>query len=770
MATESPDLNHFLLAAQRANGNEVLALTSDREGVVTRTGRFARWISHFRRGENRELSLRFISALDREYGPELTREVTRTHRRSRIFERSKPLTARLVTRTNAYAAALKADHHIHNAMLARELTNTCQENRVPHLKKAISEAAERVCLNDRSVGWIVDYKHVAAAVWKAIVLESGEKGARRLTKAQATEVLAEVAEREVQAAYRARQAHAVEALDPRRPGSIAHSVLAEKFADQHPSLEFEKTGLTSDAADTRFKQFETAIGTAEIAADELDDETALRILADEKLTSFMQERAAACARVDELDFLDDGDRWAMRAGVTRDDIPAALVDPLGRAYREVKDDLHALARPLPPGELHDSLSRLHGAISRALETSRAQITVENQDRMYRSVWRVLLAPCGEARASAILRQLDGQASPLRGIAEAVIWYRENFPGTDEWDRTFRNAGEELNGRPIYENESRKTAVEYAVMMRTLQQVAAEHAGVALDDTHVLGANANPDDQAVNSVRNLGIPFPAPDRVGFRNDNAPLSDGARAEMEAALDRHVETAGRKRHVSGLVNECVRFLRASDDVPAEQQERVSARFIVDGEPVERNADAVTARLQEFCTDGNGVLNETMLAGISLVANHAPFRCVYAGCMNPDRPDLATMNGYPQGVFLGHTYTLWKNAPDDVRLQVRERIKPLCLHPVDQYTILPTAGDGQNGAGNIEDGILLSDESDFQSVIELRFDPQTWRPEFNDVRISYALTPGMPSTRWFIKHPDLESRSGTAGTPEPGPEIPGR
>ena len=767
MATGSPDLTSFLDVAQHGNRNDVLSLTSDREGVVTRSGRFARWIAHFKRGENRELSQRFVNALSREYGSRLALEVTRNPRLASTLQRGKPLRARQVTRFDALARELKHGHHEFNLRLTRTLTDTAQGTWVSALKTAIAEAADRVYPNDRTVGGIVEYKRVAAAVRNAIVLQDGREGARRLTLAKAKEVLAAVAEREVKAAYQAREMHAMGALDPQRPGSIAHSLLAEKFAGLDPSLSSED-GLTSDAADSCYKQFETAIVTAEVAADQFDDETALRNLADEKLTRFMQERAAVCATVDELDFLDQGERSALRAQVIRDDIPAAFVGPLGRAYREMKDELHALTQPLPPEQLEYSLSRLRGAISRALETSRAQITVENQDRTYRAVWRLLLAPGGEAQARAILHQFEGQVSPLRGVGDAVNWYREIFPGTEEWERTFTNVGEELYGKPIYENETRKTAVEYAVLMRTLQQVAAEHAGVSPDAVQVLGAKANPDDQTVNIVRKLGIPFPAPNRLGFRNDSAPLSHGARAEMNAALDRHVETAGRERHQTGLAKECMSFLRAGDRVPQEKRERVRARFIVDGDRVDGSANAVAERLREFCKDENGHLNEAMLTGVSLVANDAPFRCVYAGCMNPDRPDLAAINGYPTGVFLGRTYTLWKNASNDVRLQVREQIKPLCFNPVDQTTILPGAGDDHNGAENIEDGILLGDESDFQSLIEIGFDPQTWRPELKDVRISYALVPGRPSSHWFSKHPDLESRSGAADTPEPASETP--
>ena len=50
------------------------------------------------------------------------------------------------------------------------------------------------------------------------------------------------------------------------------------------------------------------------------------------------------------------------------------------------------------------------------------------------------------------------------------------------------------------------------------------------------------------------------------------------------------------------------------------------------------------------------------------ATFDCVYAGCMNPKLPHLAIMNGYPEGVFEGHSYSLWKNDDGAVRLGIAE------------------------------------------------------------------------------------------------------
>ena len=771
METPAPGLQSFLLATQNVHENAILALTSDRRGICTRTRRVARWISHFRIAQNRELSRRFVDALRKECGDEPARGVTASGDLARILQRGKPLSARQARLAHERVKALKDRIHEQNTRVANALTEDGEGGPGNSLRTAIAEAAQALFPQHHTASRFVNCSLVATAVRQAIVADAGGEGARQVTAAQAKEIVATIARRAVEATFQAAQDAALDALNPRKPNSIAHEVLVEKFAQHAHQLNLEAHRLSPDAIDVCFKRFETAFGTAQILADQFDDEGALRQLADEKLTCFMEERVAACARVDELDFLSGQERAALRAQVIRDDIPGSIVSTLGHAYHQVRDDLDALTKPLPPRDLRHRVSRLRSAIADALREARADITVENQDRVYRAAWRLLLAPGGAAQSEAILRQLEQDESPLRGVGEALIWYREDFPGTDEWDRTFKNVGDELNDEPIYEkDESRQAAAEYAVVLRTLQHVVAENTGISLGPAQKLEANANPTDETVATVRNLGIPFPAPERVGRYNDNVPLSDGAWDVIKASLNRHVERAGRARHSSGLVKETMAFLRAGDRVRAEQRERVGAGFVLDGLPVLGNAEVVAARLQEFCTDTDGQLNEEMLAGISLMLNRAPFDCVYDGCMNPDRPDLAIVNGYSRGVFLGHTYSLWKDAADGVRLQVREQVKPVYFHAVDQHSVLPDAAHELDEGAHPPNPILLSDDSDFQSVIEVRFDPQTYRPEIQDVRIRYALVQGMPSKRWFIKHPELESQTPARQSPTPGTNHPAR
>ena len=90
-----------------------------------------------------------------------------------------------------------------------------------------------------------------------------------------------------------------------------------------------------------------------------------------------------------------------------------------------------------------------------------------------------------------------------------------------------------------------------------------------------------------------------------------------------------------------------------------------------------------------------------------------------------------------------------------------------MDQHTILPEPGDRDNDDAHPGNPVMLSDESDFQTLIEIGFDRDTWQPELKDLWISYNLVEGMPSTRWFIRHPELGSRSGAGDTPEPGSGV---
>ena len=66
------------------------------------------------------------------------------------------------------------------------------------------------------------------------------------------------------------------------------------------------------------------------------------------------------------------------------------------------------------------------------------------------------------------------------------------------------------------------------------------------------ANPNPTDLTVTTLRDIGIPFPATDRLGRANDDVLLSRPALASMQEATDRKVaETPD--LHKSGLTNDC-------------------------------------------------------------------------------------------------------------------------------------------------------------------------------------------------------------------------
>ena len=83
---------------------------------------------------------------------------------------------------------------------------------------------------------------------------------------------------------------------------------------------------------------------------------------------------------------------------------------------------------------------------------------------------------------------------------------------------------------------------------------------------------------MTTLRDIGIPFPATDRLGRANDDVLLSRPALASMQEATDRKVaETPD--LHKSGLTNDCVKFLRANELTT--QREAFKARFAIEGSP---------------------------------------------------------------------------------------------------------------------------------------------------------------------------------------------
>ena len=170
----------------------------------------------------------------------------------------------------------------------------------------------------------------------------------------------------------------------------------------------------------------------------------------------------------------------------------------------------------------------------------------------------------------------------------------------------------------------------------------------------------------------------------------------------------------------------------------------------------------LVEFCT--NGDLDKNMLANVSRLFDHATLDCVYAGCMNPKRPDLAIMDGYPEGVYEGHSYSLWKDDDGRVLLGVAEMITPLFVHRAQPAGTDAGAGRAVADEPNDARVVLSGHRSNFSTRAVVEFDPESCKPEISELEIGYSLIPGGPERPYWIPKPQArvadeasEHRSGS-------------
>lgn len=717
----------------RQHPNASLVLTPDELALAVRSTPLARWIGRFQPGQNQTVSLRFCGAMKEAYGSAIAREACCLSGVTRTLERRAPLSARKVTRAIDDAERILRGIHRKNAAPAGRpvrTNGTDPKTQVPtgQSTRARPRAAHFEATHE--AGRLVIGLREFTARAHGTILAAGKSGRHRPSEAQAQRTVTTPIR---QGDATARFNRALHKPDPPQAGSIAHNALFADFPRHHPACALEVGRLTPDAKlGLREKLTATrnhgAFGAA--AADEFDDAT-LRFLVTDTIARFLADRSAARDAVKRLG-CDPGIEDALLAQVTHDNIPAELVPAMWRACVRVDfgSDLAALANRLSPQDLACKVSQIASVIGAALKASSIDIHDADKNRMYRHALRFLLAPAGPGQATAVHRQLAQEGCRLREVAEAAAWYAKAFAQNGGANSTAPGS----KHLSVYPQDSFEKAAEFSTTVTSLYAVTEEAAGAAARIRRTPRPQATFDDQTVTTLRNIGIPFPAPFRVGASNGSVPLANNTLAEIHRAFRQRLGGLG-KPGESGLVPECLEYLRDNERSPKKSH---GAQYIVNGTPIPQKADAVAQALREFCTDPDGRLNVEMLKQISTVAHHAPIESVYAGCMNPDRPDLAILNGSLRGNSDQHRYYLSKNQSGDTRLEIVERLAPVFSYTPGQPAIIPPIGQRQHDSNHPTNSIrLAADESNLVVSVRLDFDRQTHEPGIAGIRISYYLMP---------------------------------
>ena len=732
-----PELQQFLSAIANAPDARSLAPAGQQRHVTARTGWRSRLVERFQTRDNQDVALQFIAALRATYGSESAETVAESAGLYRVIARHKPLRVRhvrtAIESADLWAAATKSA----NTRLAESYSSNLQGGltvAMQRFRRLIQDVVYQKYGGHESIAQLVDYRRLAASVADAIQADGidGETVTRTINQRRADEICKCIVDEHLFAAARKR---ALEKLDPSRPGSIGYNELATAVSKLDPPLTLKHGSLSPDAIEALYRMFARAIDSGTIRAEDLVDEASLRELAGDTVRAFMAEREASRARVSQIEQIDEQERRALLEQVTFDTIPENLVEPLGRAYILLRARLARMNQDSPPAALQQSVKEICFAIETIRQDHRFGLDSDNGDLAYRHAWRFLLAPGGNAQASKILGQMALQRSPLRNNCEAALWYANEFKNTSEATRTLR----EHQGTPnvkIHDDQSFETASRYGKTLLWLAAVAAEKTGPDADWGNTFVANPNPTDETVATLRDLGIPFPAPDRLDRANDNVSLSRPSLAKIQEAIDRKVADTP-DLHKWGLTKDCVLFLRQNERT--QQRKEFKAYFSVDGEDLPRPTEArtVAKSLRNFCKDAHGNLNKELLASVSRMVNHHTFDCLYSGCMNPLRPDLSIMNGYPRGVMGGHSYSLWKDGNGETRLMVGEIITPLKLYPMGPDAGRMTA-EGQPDEAALEWQRLSGRNSGFRIRATIRFNPENYRPEIETVGVTYRLVSG--------------------------------
>ena len=686
--------------------------------------------------ENHRVTGRFLLAMRTEYGIELARDIATARGLTGRLGRCKPLTARVVAETVRAAQDLKATTAQGNALMAQcvrriEAEGPSEES----VRTEIIQAVKEQLPGNPTVVSRVNFDQVAAAVEQAIIA-AGRAGTHRVGPGEAHAIRTQVIESEVsgvRADYYTAKARALEAFHVRKQGSVAFQALADGFARLDPPLAYDSASLTRDAAEELYRRLSGAIASGRLAAGRLDDGEALRAIAQEEAGRFIAEREAARRAVRDLGYVPRESRTALLDHVGRDNIPAALVQAARETSYLVDDELDRLAGARSAEELESVVDNLRVDLPTSWRQTDFETKIDDEDQAYRWVWRFALASRSEETARALLRQMAPSDSPLRRIAEAASWYAGEFPETAQHIRAVRSGSDSRSVKP--------SASDLTKTLHWLWVTLHEKTGQQLNGGQEPGSDRFPDDQTIASLRNLGIPFPAPDRLGQTNPLVPISNPALKSMEEALGHHVRRS-EELHRSGLARNCMKFLRSNEAVAVS---RFKARLFVNGRDMPKEAVSVARALKDFCTDADGSLNKDMLANVSRVFDHATLDCVYAG-IDPERPDLAIFDGYPEGVYEGHAYSLWKNGDGEVRLRIREVITPLFFHPANPGTVQSEAPEPTGNAPHPARVTLSGPNSTFSTRVLVAFDPASYKPEIRKCEIAYGLIPGEPEPTYWI------------------------
>ncbi len=660
-------IQHFQQAAEAAVRSAALRLSPDGTAVRVRSGRVARCVAGLHAARNREVARAFAESLRSRYGNDVAGAVLRDCSYERFETRGKALRVRRVRRILAGAED--------------------RLQRIQGLKpRAYSKLQQRVA--ERFPGEHAIVLHIkpqrTMAALRAEVFRTDCRGAGHMADSQIEEIVTRVIDRELDTA-RDTVLRGVERLGAGRRDSIFGRALAA--AADSSVVPIDPRGLTGDAVGSLNARLRSEILAEPFSMDEPVPDAVLEKTARTVAREFVLQRELACRA-----FLEGAGGAAMAPAVTEriahDSIPAPLAAAMGKSHARVLGSMASLGRRLDGPLLREALSELMSAMGQVVEDARAVGDPDRGAAVLRNCWRVLLACSaspGGGLAGRVFERLAPETSLLRAVAEGADWF----------DREFGRAN------------------LLSSMLRTLFEAAGETPRVN-DAAPALGRRGPEalQDEAITVLRDLGIPIPAPRRIGVQNDAVRLTGEALAQIQARLAGQAERLTNGKLSRGVAPDSLEDFR-------------HCSFSVERRPLARGTRNAVEALRTVCTGQGGRLNEGLLQTVSALTNKATFEAVDSVCFDRRRPDRALLGGRPSIVcFTGPGFDLSRDDRGDVIVRAQRKAE------IWNYAI-------GRPDGSVHSVPMAPGRSKFDIALRLRVDAASCEPSVEAVDLGYALSP---------------------------------
>ena len=767
------DIQVFRSLAGQATHRDAatVRLGQDAKAVQATGSGLGRLIQHVRVSENRALSEKFADSLRRSYGREIADRATSAAGLKSTLDRGKPLRLRQVRSAIDHAETLSRNYREANREVAANFTRPVA---------AGSDLTQTTLLYDKLArrllgpAWspeqaraLVDLDEAGARI-EATLIGRGRDGASFVTSGEAAEVaermltsrlilglVAKHREQFAAAAFghpappEARRPESPQpglqrelfgiwnekAADIGLPGSridlsrsparalwderIAAAGLRGEDAERARAL-FDNSPLSAEVRDELASAFagraERAVAQrrsllAQDAPDGKDAGIALPpdefdAMTERVLKPFVEERFDAMRAALPLQSESPAAR-ALLGDVLSHGVPPDLVAQACRASDESAPALAALgAGGQSAQQFHADLVHWSDRMTGLMRDADFD-GPDERNNIGLALSRLMLKSLSDEQVAGLVAQFQDPDSSLRATLDGADYMAKVFTTTPEFhsdpDR-YRQLDEQTGTYrgPI------ETAANTGFNLSMLAMAAYERAGAAFEGFPVPQSGGELSDGAVLQLRNLGVPVPSPDRLGRSGQDVPLSAGAMAGMQRGFD---EMSDSPPAAEGGVS---RQFRADAN---------RAAFRIGDDTLSKDPDAATRQLADYCRDESGRVNEGMLLALSRFANQETWAVVLGGFAQPDfEAPFAGMPVVDQSEGATLQYRFDRSESNEVTLSARFAGPMLALtlqgpEPVQQ--------------------MLDSERSRFDMRIDLRFDPETWRPELSAAEVSYAMQP---------------------------------